>query len=132
MCSICDWHSLNFGRLFGSLQDQFTRLHAGSQALCTQPDYAVGFAGEMPVCRAKGDGECELTAPMSNEYCAGQPDTATCPRFQDFEALYLRGEQQVAECTAVATAATNSLVFNAFIWLQVCTVPPLTLLNDLE
>lgn len=91
---------------------------------CMQPDYAVVSAGEVPVCRAKGDGECELTAPMSNQYCAGQSDTATCPRFQDFEALYLRGEQQVAERTAVATAATNSLVFNAFIWLQVCTVPP--------
>ena len=31
----------------------------------------------------------------------------------------MRGEEQVAEDTAEATAATNSLVFNAFIWLQV-------------
>ena len=76
-------------------------------------------AGETPVCLAKGDGECQLTAPKSPEYCAGQNDTASCPRFQDFKALYMRGEKQVAKATAIATAATNSLVFNAFIWLQV-------------
>ena len=79
------------------------------------------FADETPVCTAKGDGECDLTAPKSNEYCAGQPDIVACQRFQDFEALFRRGEEQVAEDTAEATAATNSLVFNAFIWLQVRT-----------
>lgn len=79
-------------------------------------------ADETPVCTAKGDGECDLTAPKSKEFCAGQPDTVACQRFQDFEALFMRGEEQVAEDTAEATAATNSLVFNAFIWLQVRTL----------
>ena len=31
----------------------------------------------------------------------------------------MRGEEQLQQRRAVATAATNSLVFNAFIWLQV-------------
>ncbi|KAL3146758.1 hypothetical protein ABBQ38_014742 [Trebouxia sp. C0009 RCD-2024] len=94
--------------------------------LCCGPDDDPCFGfdglylqGETPVCKAKGDGECELRAPQSSEFCAGQSDPASCPRFQDFEALYLRGQKQVAKRTAVATAATNSLVFNSFIWLQI-------------
>lgn len=41
----------------------------------------------------------------------------------------MRGEEQVAEDTAEATAATNSLVFNAFIWLQVRTLSPSAMLT---
>ena len=41
----------------------------------------------------------------------------------------MRGEQQVAEDAAEATAATNSLVFNAFIWLQVHTLTPSVMLT---
>ncbi len=50
----------------------------------------------------------------------GQDRPNDCRRFQDFEALYMRGEEQLGRRKGDATAATNSLVFNAFIWLQVC------------
>ncbi len=77
-------------------------------------------AGETPLCSVNGDGECNIGAPQSGEYCGGYDNSTDCPRFRDFEALYMRGEQQLAQRKAEATAATNSLVFNAFIWLQVC------------
>ena len=77
-------------------------------------------AGETPLCSVNGDGECSIGAPQSGEYCSGYDNSTDCPRFRDFEALYMRGEQQLAQRKAEATAATNSLVFNAFIWLQVC------------
>ncbi len=77
-------------------------------------------AGETPLCSVNGDGECNIGAPQSGEYCGGHGNSTDCPRFKDFEALYMRGEQQLEQRKAEATAATNSLVFNAFIWLQVC------------
>ena len=76
-------------------------------------------AGETPLCSVDEEGECRIGAPDSAEYCAGQANTTDCARFQDFEALYMRGEKQLAQRTQEATAATNSVVFNAFIWLQV-------------
>ncbi len=80
----------------------------------------LSFAGETPLCSVNEDGECSIGAPQSSEYCGGHDNSTDCPRFQDFEALYMRGEQQLEQRKADATAATNSLVFNAFIWLQVC------------
>ena len=76
-------------------------------------------AGETPLCSVNDDGECTIGAPQSSQYCAGQQNSADCPRFQDFTALYMRGEEELQQRRADATAATNSLVFNAFIWLQV-------------
>ena len=87
------------------------------------PDVALSTdaasAGETPLCSVNGDGECSIGAPQSSEYCAGQENATDCPRFHDFEALYVRGEDQLRQRKEEATAATNSLVFNAFIWLQV-------------
>lgn len=87
----------------------------------TPQDLIECIAGETPLCSVDEAGECSIGAPDSLEYCAGQDNTTACARFQDFEALYMRGEKQFAEHTEEATAATNSLVFNAFIWLQVCS-----------
>ena len=108
----------------------YYQMFADSQGPCASSQtILLVSADETPVCIAKGDGECDLVAPKSTEYCAGQADSVACPRFQDFKALFMRGEEQVAEDTAEATAATNSLVFNAFIWLQVRTLSPYAMLT---
>ncbi|DBB18563.1 hypothetical protein WJX82_010215 [Trebouxia sp. C0006] len=86
---------------------------------CLVQDGGVYLEGETPLCSVNGDGECSIGAPQSGEYCSGYDNSTDCPRFRDFEALYMRGEQQLAQRKAEATAATNSLVFNAFIWLQI-------------
>ena len=79
------------------------------------------IAGETPLCIANSRGECSTVRPSASEYCAGQGNSTDCPRFQDFEALFMRGEAHLGQRKEEATAATNSLVFNAFIWLQVCS-----------
>ena len=77
------------------------------------------FAGEIPLCIANSKGECSTVRPSASEYCGGQGNSTSCPRFEDFEALFMRGEAHLGQRKEEATAATNSLVFNAFIWLQV-------------
>lgn len=76
-------------------------------------------AGETAVCSANNDGECTITQPQASHFCAGQTDTTNCARYRDFEALYHRGEDELSDREEDAKLATNSVVFNAFIWLQV-------------
>lgn len=71
------------------------------------------------MCLAQATGECTITEPDHTQFCAGQADTANCARYRDFEALYNRGEDELEDRTDDAKTQTNSVVFNAFIWLQV-------------
>ena len=79
----------------------------------------VVCTGEVPVCLAHTTGECTITEPDHVQYCAGQTDTENCARYRDFEALYNRGEDELEDRQEDAKTQTNSVVFNAFIWLQV-------------
>ena len=79
-------------------------------------------AGEVPLCDTSNS-KCIITDPAKHPalFCTTDKASSTnCQRYQEFHSLYSRGTDQHTRDLSHAQEKSNSVVFNCFIFFQVC------------
>ncbi len=83
---------------------------------------STAYAGEVPLCDTSNS-KCIINDPAKHPDLFCTTDTASptnCQRYQEFHSLYSRGTDQHTRDLSHAQEKSNSVVFNCFIFFQVC------------
>ncbi|KDD74835.1 cation transporting ATPase [Helicosporidium sp. ATCC 50920] len=88
----------------------------GGAASCLQAAGGFYLPGEPFVCTIRPDGGCDVAEPVAADYCGG--DSGGCERYTAVLKEAEGSEERYEEVREEDRKRANSLVFNAFIWLQ--------------